>query len=76
MGLFVKGYENCLDDYACPSVPNLISEMKNMNGGVATSDFVMQKVFTVQKEKHLHTEHGLDVFLSKLQIPIILRYYL
>ena len=36
--------------------------MKNMIGGVATTYSVMQKLFTVQKEKHLHTEHGLDFF--------------
>ena len=33
-----------------------------MIGGVATTHFVMQKLFTVQKEKHLHTKLGLDVF--------------
>ena len=38
------------------------SNMKNMIGGVAAAHFVMQKFFTVQKEKHLHTEHGRDVF--------------
>ena len=37
--------------------------MKNMIGGVATTHFIMQILFTVQKEKLLHTEHGLDVFL-------------
>ena len=42
------------------------SKMKNMIGGVATTHFVMQILFTVQKEKHLHTKHGLDVFLNKL----------
>ena len=36
--------------------------MKNTIGDVATTHFVMQKLFTVQKEKHLHTELGLDVF--------------
>ena len=35
--------------------------MKNVIGGVATTHFVMQKLFTVLKEKHLPTEHGLDV---------------
>ena len=34
-----------------------------MIGGVAITPFVMQILFTVQKEKHLHMEHGLDVFL-------------
>ena len=38
------------------------SKMKSMIGGVATTHFVMQILLTVQKEKHLHTEHGLDVF--------------
>ena len=33
-----------------------------MIGGVANTHLVMQKLFTVQKEKRLHTEHGLDVF--------------
>ena len=37
-----------------------------MIGGVAATRFAMQELFTVQKEKHLHTEHGLDVFLNKL----------
>ena len=31
--------------------------MKNMIGGVATTHFVMQKLFTVQKEKHLAFFH-------------------
>ena len=44
----------------------LFSKMKNLIGGVATTRFVMQILFTVQKEKHLHTEHGLDVFSYKL----------
>ena len=36
-----------------------------MIGGVATIRFVMQtKLFTQQKEKHLNTEHELDVFLT------------
>ena len=39
-----------------------------MVGGVTATHFVMQKIFTVQKEKHLHTEHGLDVFLIKFQL--------
>ena len=39
--------------------------MKNMIGGVATTHFVMQKLFTVQKEKHLHTEQGL-IFLKQI----------
>ena len=34
-----------------------------MIGGVAITHFVMQVLFTVQTEKHLHTEHGLDVYL-------------
>ena len=72
---FAKGYEKCkilseigetvvtnLDDYACPKDQNLILTIENMIGGVATTHFVMQMLFTVQKEKHLHTEHGLDVF--------------
>ena len=42
------------------------SKMKNMFGGVAATQFVMQKVFTVQKEKHLHTEQGFDVFFNIL----------
>ena len=29
---------------------------------IATAYFVMQKLFTVQKEKRLYTEHGFDVF--------------
>ena len=37
--------------------------------GVATTHFVMQILFTVQKEKHLHTEHGLDVFLINCKLP-------
>ena len=32
------------------------SKMKNMIGGVAAAHFVMQKLFTVQKEKHFNTE--------------------
>ena len=36
-----------------------------MIGGVAATRFAMQKLFTVQKEKHLHTEHGLDVFFKQ-----------
>ena len=72
---FGKGYEESkilseiletkitnLDDYARPKVQNLIFKLKNMIGGVATTHFVMQILFTVQKEKLLHTEHGLDVF--------------
>ena len=51
-----------LDDYARPKVQNLIFKLKNMIGGVATTHFVMQILFTVQKEKLLLTEHGLDVF--------------
>ena len=39
-----------------------------MIGGVATTHFVMQKLFAVQKEKHLHTEHGLDVFLTNCKL--------
>ena len=35
-----------------------------MIGAVATTHSVMQKLFTVQKEKHLHTELVLDVFLT------------
>ena len=35
-----------------------------MIGGVATNHFDNQKLSTVQKEKHLHTEHGLDVYLT------------
>ena len=38
------------------------SKMKNTIGYVAITHFVMQILFIVQKEKHLHTEHGLDVF--------------
>ena len=38
---------------------------KNMIGGVATTFFVMQKLFTVQKEKHLHKEYGLEIFVNK-----------
>ena len=38
------------------------SKMKKMIEGVATTYFVMQNLFTVQKKKHLHEEHGLDVF--------------
>ena len=39
-----------------------------MIGCVATTHFVMQKLFIVQKEKHLHTEHGLDVFLINCKL--------
>ena len=39
-----------------------------MIGGVATTHFVMQILFTVQKEKQLHTEHGLDVFLINCKL--------
>ena len=74
---FAKGYENCnilsefletkinnLDDYACPKIQFCYSKMKNMIGGVATTHFVMQNFFTVLKERHLPTEHGLDDFLT------------
>ena len=40
------------------------SKMKNMIGGIATTHLVLQKLFTVHKEKHLHTEDELDVFLT------------
>ena len=43
------------------------SKMKKMIGGVAITHFVMQKLFTVQKKKQLHTEHGLDVFLTNCE---------
>ena len=33
-----------------------------MTGVVTTTHFVLRKLFTLQKEKKLHTEHGLDVF--------------
>ena len=33
-----------------------------MTGGVVTTHFVMQKIFTVQKENNLHTKHGIDDF--------------
>ena len=46
-----------------------------MIGDVATTDFVMQKLFTAQKKKHLHKKHGLDVFINKWLIIIILRFY-
>ena len=46
------------DDYACPNVQNLILKDKECVRRVATIHIVMQKIFTVQKEKHLHTEHG------------------
>ena len=36
-------------------------KVENMIGGVATTHFVMQILFTVQKENDLHTEHELDV---------------
>ena len=53
-----------LDNYPCPKVQNLISEKKKVIGSVSTNHFVMQRLFNVQKEKHLHTEDGLDVFLT------------
>ena len=74
-----KGYEKCkvlselletkiiiLDDYAKykKNYNFLYSKIKNMIGGLATNHFVMQKLFTVQKENQLHTEHGLDAFLT------------
>ena len=37
------------------------SKLKNIIEAVAATHFVMQKLFIVQKEKHFHTEHGLDV---------------
>ena len=50
--------------------------MKKMIGGVATTNFAMQKLFAVQKEKHLRTEHGLDVFKTNCKLYIlILMYY-
>ena len=74
---FAKGYKKCkilseilktkvtnLDDYACPKNQNMIFKVEEMIGGVATTHFVMQILFTVQKKKHLHTEHGLDVCLK------------
>ena len=38
------------------------SKIKKRIGGVGTTHFVIQKLYTVQKQKHLHAEHGLDVF--------------
>ena len=44
------------------------SKMKNMIWGIANSPFMMQKLFIVQKEKHLHTEHELDVFITNCKL--------
>ena len=56
-----------MDDYTCPKVQNMISKLKkNLIGGVATTHFVMQIVFNVQKEKLLHTENGLNVFFLQI----------
>ena len=79
---FAKGYEKCkilseileikvtnLDDYACPKVQNLIFKDEEYDLGVATTHFVMQILFTVQKEKHLHTKRGLDIFLINCKLP-------
>ena len=46
-----------------------LSKMEIMNGDVATTHFVMQILFTVQKEKHLHTEYGLDFFKINCKLP-------
>ena len=37
-------------------------KMKNVIGSVAATHFDMKKLFNVQKEKVLHTEHGLEFF--------------
>ena len=63
MPKFVETKVTNSDDHACPKVQNLIFKVENMIGGVATTHFVMQKTFTVQKKKHLLTEHGLDILI-------------
>ena len=78
---FAKGYEKCkilseflktkiinLDDYACLKVQFLIFKDEEYDWKCSNYPFVMQKLFTVQKEKHLHTEHGLDVFLTNCKL--------
>ena len=70
-----KGNENCknlseiwkqkLQTWMITLVQTLrffISKGKYMTGGTAATQFVMQKLFTVQKEKQLHTKHGPDDF--------------
>ena len=37
-----------------PKNQSLMIKDKKMNGGVSTTNLVMRKLFTVQKEKHLH----------------------
>ena len=71
MEFFAKGYEKCmilsefletqiinLDDYACPKVQYLIFKDEEYHLRCCSYPFRHAKLFTVQKEKNLHTERG------------------
>ena len=72
---FANSYEKCkilsevlvtkvtnLVDYACPKVQNLIFKDEEYDWSCSNYPFRHSKIlYTVQKEKHLHTEFGLDV---------------